>query len=184
MTKTSDLFKDLTVTVGGLGHMRPASGTWGSTPPVIIWIILVLSGVSPRSMTMTLVMLLLLVLSGAGCVAFGRWAEGKYGKKDPGQVVADEVAGQAIALMWLPALGLGFGPEWLSTIAPGIIAFLAFRMFDIIKIAPANQLQKVPFGWGILLDDLFAGLYANFGTQLGIIFIAVPLLNKIFPDLY
>ncbi|MCK4872049.1 MAG: phosphatidylglycerophosphatase A [Phycisphaerales bacterium] len=171
--------KDLIVTAGGLGHCRPASGTWGSTPPVIVWIILVLAGVQSRSMTMMVVMLVIAAAFSIGCVALGRWAEKRYGKKDPGQVVADEVAGQAVALLFLPTLSLGFGPDWLSMIAPGVIAFLAFRMFDIIKPPPANQLQKLSAGWGILIDDIFAGVYANIGTQLGIIFLAQPILERL-----
>lgn len=170
--------KDLCVTAGGLGHFRPAPGTWGSLPPVLLWIVLVLIGWHPRSVAMTLALLATALLGSLACIAWGRWAEKRFGKKDPGQVVADEVAGQALALLWMQPLVLHVGPAWLSAVAPGVIAFLAFRMFDIFKFPPAAQLQARPHGWGILLDDLVAGIYANVGTQIGIILIAQPLLER------
>ncbi|MFG0251304.1 MAG: phosphatidylglycerophosphatase A [Phycisphaerales bacterium JB038] len=175
-----DRIKDLSVTVGGLGHIRAASGTWGSLPPVILWMVLVLYCLAPRSWQMVVVLLATALLGSLACIAWGKWAEGKYGKKDPGQVVADEVAGQALALLCLQQMTLGFGPEWLSVVAPGVFAFLAFRMFDIIKLPPAAGLQAKPHGWGILIDDLVAGIYANVGTQLGIILLAQPILDRLF----
>ncbi len=175
-----DRIKDLCVTVGGLGHIPAASGTWGSLPPVILWMVLVLNGWEPRSWQMVVVLLVTALLGSVACIAWGKWSEGQYGKKDPGQVVADEVAGQAVTLLWMSPLALRFGPDWLSLIAPGIFAFLAFRMFDIFKFPPAAKLQDKPHGWGILIDDLVAGVYANVGTQLGIILLAQPILDRLF----
>jgi phosphatidylglycerophosphatase A len=71
------------------------------------------------------------------------------GRHDPGFVVVDEVAGQWIALLGSPA-------DWKHA----LIALLLFRLFDITKPFPARQLESLPAGWGIVFDDVAAGLYA------------------------
>jgi phosphatidylglycerophosphatase A len=71
------------------------------------------------------------------------------GRKDPQFVVIDEVAGQAIALLFCPA-------DWHH----GLIALILFRLFDITKPFPIRRLENLPEGWGIVLDDVAAGLYA------------------------
>ena len=71
------------------------------------------------------------------------------GRHDPQFVVIDEVAGQWIALIGSPA-----------DFRHGIIALILFRLFDITKPFPARQLEKLPEGWGIVFDDVAAGLYA------------------------
>jgi phosphatidylglycerophosphatase A len=71
------------------------------------------------------------------------------GRKDPGFVVIDEVAGQWIALLFSPA-------DWRH----GLIALILFRLFDITKPFPVRRLESLPEGWGIVFDDVAAGLYA------------------------
>ena len=71
------------------------------------------------------------------------------GRKDPGFVVVDEVAGQWVALLNCPA-------DWRH----GLIALVLFRLCDITKPFPARQLEALPDGWGIVFDDVAAGLYA------------------------
>lgn len=153
--------KLLLLTAFGLGHMRPFSGTWGSTPPVILAGILILLG-TPTAIYDGVLLAVLLVFSGV-CVAWGGLAEERFGKKDPGQVVADEVAGQCIALMGLPAAAIATTTNAAISL---LIAFIAFRIFDIIKPPPANGLQRLKGGWGILIDDLFAGVYALIAVQI------------------
>ena len=84
----------------------------------------------------------------------GIWAAGvtarQRGVEDPGFVVVDEVAGQWLALAGAVTL------NWKSYLA----AFALFRLFDIWKPAPVRQLEALPGGWGIVADDLMAGLYA------------------------
>ena len=153
-------FERLAVTAGGLGLLRPAPGTWGSLPPVVVALGLVASGAPTWQIETALV--LLCVLGSVACLRFGDHAEELFGKKDPGSVVADEVAGQAIALLGLPWRTDDLGRSALV----GAIAFLAFRLFDIVKPPPARGLQRLQGGLGILVDDLIAGGYALLATQL------------------
>lgn len=154
------------ITVFGLGFMRPASGTWGSMPPVILAAALIALGFAPgTSTTHTLVyhawLAIVFVVFAGACVVQGDRAEARFGQ-DPSEVVADEVAGQCIALAALPSAALATPTKTALTLAA---AFLAFRLLDIVKPWPARQLQRVPAGWGILLDDLFAGFYAMIVVQ-------------------
>jgi phosphatidylglycerophosphatase A len=86
-------------------------------------------------------------------VAAGTWAaheaERALGIKDPGAIVVDEVAGMAVSVLALP-------------LTPGVLAgaFVLFRVFDVVKPYPANALQRLPGGPGVMIDDLVAGLYA------------------------
>jgi phosphatidylglycerophosphatase A len=84
-----------------------------------------------------------------GSLAAGRVAR-RVGRKDPGIVVVDEVVGQWVALAALP-----FTP---ATAAAG---FLLFRVLDVVKPWPARDLERLPGGWGIMADDVAAGIYAH-----------------------
>jgi phosphatidylglycerophosphatase A len=144
----------LALSVGGLGFLRPAPGTWGSMPPPAIAGILVLAGAGTG--TMHAVVAGLLVLSSVACVLWGRYAEERFGRKDAAEVVADETAGVCPAVFVAIAMAEGL----LVQCAALAGAFLLFRVFDIIKPAPARQLESLPAGWGVLIDDLVAGVYA------------------------
>lgn len=167
------------VTTFGLGNLRPAPGTWGSLPPVMLAGIFVLSGVLPvdvtgRDCTDTFVwcgaMALIAVVFSIACVHFGDYAEVVVGK-DPSCVVADETAGMALTLALMPwwwiqdfvaghASNALLGQATVQRLEFVALAFVLFRLMDIFKPWPAYQLQNVPAGWGILLDDLVAGVYA------------------------
>lgn len=86
----------------------------------------------------------------------GIWAASRtervLGLKDPGKVVVDEVAGQMIALIPVSLFALSRG--WI------IISFTLFRLFDIFKPYPARRCESLRGGWGIMADDLVAGVYA------------------------
>jgi phosphatidylglycerophosphatase A len=99
-----------------------------------------------------------ILVYGALCVAFGQWATEYYGRKDPGACVLDEGAGICLTALFLP---LNPGSEYWALGA----VFVAFRVFDILKPPPAKQLERLPYGWGILLDDLAAAVYANLVCQ-------------------
>lgn len=149
----------------GLGFMKPASGTWGSTPPpalalLAVWVI------GSDALAINIGLIVMCLIFSAACVYWGEFAEKKWGKKDPGQVVADEVAGQSIALLFLPWAPPVDSKGWWWNIFLAGTAFFTFRFFDILKPPPANQLQRLRAGWGILIDDLFAGAYALIVTQI------------------
>ena len=152
------------LTTFGLGHMPIASGTWGSLPPPAIAWGLILLGLGPVEAPIVYhaALAAILILYSWACVAYGNQAEARWGKKDPGQVVADETAGQCLPLIALPVM---CEEPFKGMLCTGL-AFIAFRIFDIIKLPPANQLQKLPAGWGILVDDLVAGVQALIVVQL------------------
>ena len=91
---------------------------------------------------------LVLLCSGAGIWAGGVMEE-HYGE-DPSIVTIDELAGQWLALVFLP-----------EGLAPLALSLLLFRFFDIAKPGPVDAAQRLPGGWGIMVDDLLAGLFAN-----------------------
>jgi phosphatidylglycerophosphatase A len=170
------LLPTLGVTAGGLGFLRPASGTWGSLPPAVVAGVLVVLGQPGWLVDVCLVLLLL--IGSVACVRFGAAAERTFGKKDPGQVVADEVAGQAVTLLAVPWAGV---VNWAGTSTPpegvsvamfnaglAVAGFLMFRAFDIVKPPPANGLQRIGGGWGILIDDLIAGAMAAVALQVAV----------------
>ena len=92
-------------------------------------------------------------------VGVGVWSatmgERYFGKTDPGHVVIDEVAGMLLTLFWLPV-------TWVGAVA----GFLVFRVFDIIKPFPAGAAERLPRGWGVMADDLVAGIYAHLVVRL------------------
>jgi phosphatidylglycerophosphatase A len=136
----------LVATFFGVGRLHPGPGTWGSAATVLLWSAIAY-GLAPAlraPVAITLAVLVVLV----GIPAATRVALGS-GVKDPQFVVIDEVAGQLIALIGVP-----FG--WKTFLA----GFILFRGFDILKPPPVRQLEALPEGTGIVVDDVAAGLYA------------------------
>ena len=155
------------VTMGGLGAIRPAPGTWGSIPPVVLAAVLIGAGLGPgngagASAVYHIVLIGVMVAATLACAVHGDAAEAHYDRKDPGSVVADETAGQVLPLLFLPPAAVA-GP--LVAFLTLVYAFLAFRVMDILKPPPAHRLQRVPGGWGIVIDDLLAGVYAMVVVQ-------------------
>jgi len=87
-------------------------------------------------------------------VPLARMAERAHGKEDPGSFVLDEVAGYLVAVAWLPR-------TW--PVLAG--AFVAFRIFDIGKPLLIRRLERIGGGWGVMLDDVLAGVYANLAVR-------------------
>lgn len=148
------------VTGLGLGYLPVAPGTWGSLGAAGVF--LLTAWASGGSMGVVgAVMAAVALAASVAAVALGPFTERAFGKKDPGKCTIDEWAGQALTCLGLP---ISAAPSsWLLTAG---VAFLAFRMFDIVKPPPARRLEKLPQGWGVLLDDLCAGVYANLCAQL------------------
>ncbi len=156
----------LAMTAGGLGLAPFASGTFGSAGACVIalaaWAALGAGDASPAVLAVTWVVLT--ILASAGCVHWGPWAIEYFANRsrkpgDPGPVVIDECAGQWVALMGLPMT------SWFQALVVLAAQFFFFRLFDVIKPPPARQLERLPAGWGILMDDLAAAVYANLAGQ-------------------
>ena len=154
------------LSVLGLGFLRPAPGTWGSLPTPMLVAVLLLGAAPWWAVTLTSVVLL--ALSCVACVAFGRYAEERFGRKDAAEVVCDETAGVSLALLFIPAdiasrCALASNDPLEAVFWTGLVtgsAFVLFRISDIIKPQPARALEKLPHGWGVLIDDLVAGVYS------------------------
>jgi len=136
----------------GLGLLPLAPGTWGSLPPAAIFALL--AYLQAPAIAIEIVMAVLVLAGSVVCVMFAPTIAATVGKEDPGEVVADEFAGQA--LVFIPAsLLIQFQPLLIAG-----LGFVFFRLFDIAKPWPIRKLEKLPNGWGILADDLLAGVYA------------------------
>jgi len=141
----------------GLGRLPLAPGTYGSIPPAIIFACLCLFGASAA--ITSLIMAALTILGSIICIKFAHAAIEATQKNDPPEVVADEFAGQALTFICVPFLLKNPSPAqiWTAT----AIGFLFFRLFDITKPWPVKKLEKYKNGFGILADDLMAGIYAG-----------------------
>lgn len=147
-------------TCAGAGYFPFAPGTAGSAVALVVVAALGLIPFAPPWPTV-IVTVLAGSLFGLGVWA-GGIAERFFGRTDPGPVVIDEVVGQFITFFWLTFPH----PSWKLLIA----GFVLFRIFDIVKPYPARRAEHAPGGWGIMLDDVVAGLYALGGVlilQLG-----------------
>lgn len=139
-------------TVGTLGERLPAPGTTvGSLVGVLLF---------AGAAALWPGRLLVAALAGlAVLVPLSIWACGaeahRRGVGDPGPVVLDEVAGQWVALALLVAVRPG-----APTTGALAASFLLFRAFDVVKPWPIRRLERLPGGWGVVVDDLAAGLAA------------------------
>jgi phosphatidylglycerophosphatase A len=155
------------VTFFGAGLSPVAPGTAGSLLASIILLGAYRASSFPPFWTWQVVLMIgLLVFCGLS-VAFGPWAIGYFGRKDPGPFVLDEVAGICLTNLFLP---IDRCPGWRAVWVFGL-AFIAFRVFDVTKPPPARWLERYPAGWGILLDDLAAAVYANIVCQVLLYFV-------------
>lgn len=130
----------------GIGFFPVAPGTFTSVVAVLCYFFL------PALHNPLLLFSLVLLCSGVGIWAGGVMEE-QYGN-DPSIVTIDELAGQWLALVALPEGAL-----------PLLLSLAFFRLFDIAKPGPVDALQRLSGGWGIMLDDLLAGLFANLSVR-------------------
>jgi phosphatidylglycerophosphatase A len=150
----------LAISTWGVGYLPVMPGTYGSL--VAVGIFLGLTRLATGNVLVAVVFVTILVVTFAGIWAGSR-TEALSGRKDPGKVVVDEVAGQLISLFPLTLFA-----HW-STVAV-IISFILFRFFDIVKPYPARRFEAFKGGLGIMCDDLVAGVY---GAVITSIFVAV-----------
>jgi phosphatidylglycerophosphatase A len=130
------------------GYSPIAPGTAGSA---VAWVIFILiPGLRDVPLLLTSIVVFFIGVKVATDVE-------KTDGHDASVIVIDEVVGMWISLLFLPA-----SISWAGWVA----AFFIFRLFDIIKPFPAGRSQKLPAGWGIMVDDMFAGIYTNLAVQL------------------
>ena len=137
---------EIIATCFGIGRLRPGPGSWASAATTLLWAAIAYA--LPASLRTPLAVALAAAIVLIGIPAATQIARSS-GLKDPQIVVIDEVAGQLIALIAVPL-------AWKSFLA----GFILFRVFDIVKPPPVRQLEAIPEGAGIVLDDVAAGLYA------------------------
>jgi len=147
----------------GAGLLKPGPGTWGSVAAMLLWkwrnsvplSIAMWGGQTPHQVSLWVwafgpgITLLGALLATAIGIPAASIVARESGREDPGHVVIDEVAGQWLTLVLCK-------PDWPHA----LLALGLFRLFDISKPWPIRKLELLPTGWGIMLDDLGAGLYA------------------------
>jgi phosphatidylglycerophosphatase A len=132
----------------GIGYAPVAPGTFGSLAGLAIWALL------PGSLPIQSAAIFLSFAAGAWA---GSAAERHFRATDPGPVVIDELMGMLVTLFMNPV-------GWWGA----MLGFLWFRFFDIVKPYPANRLERLPGGVGIMADDFVAAVYANVALRISL----------------
>jgi phosphatidylglycerophosphatase A len=150
-----NIFARTIATGFGTGYFPIAPGTAGSLAILIVY------WICPEISALQLIMIIigLTVLGIYTAAITEKEMKKKLGSdkgNDPGIIVIDEIIGMLIALLFIP-----------KTTFFLIIVFILFRIFDIAKPYPARKMEKLHGGWGIVLDDVVAGIYANIVIQIG-----------------
>jgi phosphatidylglycerophosphatase A len=138
----------------GAGLLKPGPGTYGSIAAVLLWYA-VAHILHPAPIALAIGTAIAAVAATLIGIPAATIVARESGREDPGHVVIDEVAGQLIALIAIPA-------DWRHA----AISLVLFRAFDILKPPPIRQFERLPTGSGIMLDDVAAGLFALAVAQL------------------
>ncbi len=135
-----------------VGYSPITAGTVGSIPPLLIAYFLIGDNLMLLGAIALFTTLLSIWVAGEAEELFGH---------DSKSIVSDEYAGMFITLLLVPISPTNY-----------LIAFVAFRFFDVIKLWPASAAEKLPRGWGVTLDDVVAGIQANIAVQLTLLALA------------
>ena len=135
----------------GLGYLPVCPGTWGSAGAVGFYVCLQMGLGWPLNAGLLAAALVVCLAVG---IPLATSTERLEGRTDPGFFVLDEVAGQWVTCLIFWSAGWHL---WQLAVA----CFIAFRVFDIAKPPPIRKVEKYPAGWGVMLDDLVAGLYGG-----------------------
>jgi phosphatidylglycerophosphatase A len=135
-------------TCGYLGYVPIAPGTFGSAAGLVVYAAVRWSGSAGLEVAVIALLLAIGVWS-------GNVAERHFGGVDPAPVILDEVAGMLITLALIPV-----------NLPGAIVGFLLFRLLDVIKPWPANRLEALPGGFGVMADDAMAAVYGNMVIRL------------------
>ncbi len=133
---------------------KPGPGTYGSIAALLLWYAAA-HALQLSMATLTIATIIAAIVVTLIGIPASTIVARESGRKDPGQVVIDEAAGQLIAL-------IGIVPDWRHA----AISLLLFRIFDILKPPPVRQLERLPDGTGIMMDDVAAGILALVCAQL------------------
>jgi phosphatidylglycerophosphatase A len=142
------LFHKIAATTFGIGYIGKGAGTAAAIFTAIAWF--AFSRFSMESFLPALFVTLVIIALG---IWSGNAVEPLWGK-DHNRVVIDEVAGMCITLLWIPATPVNI-----------LIGLILFRFFDILKPLFIKRLESLPGGWGVMFDDILAGIYANIVLQ-------------------
>jgi phosphatidylglycerophosphatase A len=141
----------------GAGLLKPGPGTYGSIAAVLLWYAAA-HILHPTPLALAIGTAIAAIVATLIGIPAATIVARESGREDPSQVVIDEVAGQLIALIGIPLDS--------HTWQHAAISLLLFRAFDILKPPPIRQLERLPTGTGIMLDDVAAGLFALAVAQL------------------
>ena len=134
----------------GIGFIRKGGGTVAAAVCCIIWYLLFAGGNDPL-----IALLITLIITGVGVWSANKVE--KYWGVDNNRVVIDEIAGMCLSLVLLPV-----------NVGTVLTAFVLFRVFDISKPAYIRSVEKLPGGWGVMADDVLAGVYTNIIVQVAV----------------
>jgi phosphatidylglycerophosphatase A len=138
------LFFELTATSLGIGYIGKGAGTVAAVACCICWYLAWAGGYPPAILSVIITVLIILLGIWAGNKVEPLWG------KDHQRVVIDEVAGMCIALLFIPV-----------SLKYVLTALILFRFFDITKPLLIKKMENLPGGWGVMMDDVLAGVYAN-----------------------
>ncbi len=137
------IFSKYFSTLFGIGNMPIAPGTFGSIFAILIWYICI------NFISIFYFIILFVIILSISFYITGIYLD-KFKKKDPPEVIIDEFLGQSIPLLFVFNLN----------IFEVLVAFVSFRFFDIYKIYPINIAEEIHGSYGVILDDIIAGIYA------------------------
>ena len=138
----------------GAGRSPEVPGTAGTVVGLILYLLFF-----PQTAFWQLVFVLVAI---AIAIYVSGWMAEAESNKDPSMVVADEIVGLFVTYLWLPVGDDSTRPAWTLLLA----GFVLFRIFDIWKPWPLRKLESLPGGWGIVVDDIGAAVYANILLQI------------------
>ena len=138
----------------GAGLLKPGPGTYGSIAAMLLWFGAA-NAFHPTPFALAVGTAVAAVIATLIGIPAATIVAHESGREDPGHVVIDEVAGQLIALLFMPV-------DWPHA----LLGLLLFRLFDILKPPPVRQLERLPAGTGIMMDDVAAGVLALIVAQI------------------
>lgn len=155
ITGAKKLLSRIIASVCFIGYLPFAPGTWGTVAGLVIWFLL-----PWHSFWFDLILVTVTFFIG---IFTSEYIEKQIGEMDPAYIVIDEVVGVWLALAIIPTLTY---PKDLALI---VLVFLIFRIFDIKKFKPIRKLELIGGGFGIMADDILAGIFTGIIVNLGIL---------------